>query len=168
MSLPDRRRFLLLLALGGCGFVPANGPGGPASALRGQVRAADPGDGPTFAFVQEFEARLGRPATPRYDLLYRITTERIATGLTADNRTTRHDLVGAAEYTLQERATGRVIGRGRVRSFTGYAATGSTVAGLAAEDDAMRRLMRILADQVVTRLMAHVAAGADAGPGGRG
>ena len=47
----------------------------------------------------------------------------------------------------------RVTG-GRVQSFTAYSATGSTVAGLAAEEDAGLRLMRILADQIVARLIA--------------
>jgi LPS-assembly lipoprotein len=41
-----------------------------------------------------------------------------------------------------------------VQSFTAYSATGSTVAGLAAEEDAATRLMRILADQIVARLIA--------------
>jgi LPS-assembly lipoprotein len=41
-----------------------------------------------------------------------------------------------------------------VKSFTAYSATGSTVAGLAAEEDAAYRLMRILADQIVAQLIA--------------
>jgi LPS-assembly lipoprotein len=45
-----------------------------------------------------------------------------------------------------------------VKSFTAYSATGSTVAGLAAEEDAATRLMRILADQIVARLVAVTAA----------
>jgi LPS-assembly lipoprotein len=40
-----------------------------------------------------------------------------------------------------------------VDSFTSYSATGSTVAGLTAKEDAGRRLMVILADQIVARLM---------------
>ena len=46
---------------------------------------------------------------------------------------------------------------GTVQSFTGYSATGSTVAGLTAKADAARRLMRILADQVVQDLTVDVA-----------
>jgi LPS-assembly lipoprotein len=41
-----------------------------------------------------------------------------------------------------------------VEGFTSYAATGSTVAGLSAEEDASLRLMRILADQIVSRMLA--------------
>ena len=43
MTFPtSRRSFLLVLALSGCGFAPALGPGGPAQKLMGSVRAADP------------------------------------------------------------------------------------------------------------------------------
>jgi LPS-assembly lipoprotein len=42
---------------------------------------------------------------------------------------------------------------GSVDNFTGYSATGTTVATLAAERDAQERLMTILADQIVTRLL---------------
>ena len=43
---------------------------------------------------------------------------------------------------------------GTVSNFTSYSATGSTVAGLAARQDAARRLMVVLADQVVARMLA--------------
>ena len=43
---------------------------------------------------------------------------------------------------------------GTVDSFTGYSATGSTVATRAARADAEERLTTILADQIVTRLIA--------------
>ena len=49
---------------------------------------------------------------------------------------------------------GAQVTGGRVQSFTAYSATGSTVAQLAAEEDAGLRLMRILADQIVARLIA--------------
>jgi hypothetical protein len=64
---------------------------------------------------------------------------------------------GAIDYSLTDRGTGARLAGGRVHSFTAYSATGSTVAGLAAEEDAAYRLMRILADQVVARLIATAA-----------
>ena len=42
---------------------------------------------------------------------------------------------------------------GRTDSFTSYSATGSTAATQAAERDARRRLMVILADRVIDRLL---------------
>lgn len=147
-----------LALLAACGFTPALAPGSAVSALRGSVRADDPADRNGFDFVARLEERLGRPGDARFALSYTIRTDTTGVAVTADNRTTRYDLRGALEYRLTEIASGAVVTGGRVHGFTGYAATGSTVAMLAAEEDAARRLMVILADQVVTRLVAALAA----------
>jgi len=153
------RRFLLLtpLALAACGFTPAYAPGGAATKLTGAVRLADPTDKSGFDFVERMEERLGRTQVHRYDLAYSIVTESVGVGITADNRITRYNLKAAIDYTLSDTGTGARMAGGRVQSFTAYAATGSTVAGLAAEEDAGFRLMRILADQIVARLIAEAA-----------
>ena len=153
------RRFLLLcpLALAACGFTPAYAPGGAATKLQGTVRVADPSDKNGFDFVERLEERIGRPEVHRYDLAYTIVTETVGVGVTPDNRITRYNLKGAIDYTLSDTATGARITGGRVQSFTAFAATGSTVAGLAAEEDAGYRLMRLLADQVGARLIAEAA-----------
>ena len=154
------RRLLLLAPLGlaACGFTPAYAPGGAATALLGTVRVADPTDKNGFDFVERMEERLGRPEAQRYTLAYTIRTETVGVGITTDNVITRYNLKGAIDYTLSDLNGQRVTG-GRVQSFTAYAATGSTVAGLAAEEDAATRLMRILADQIVARLIADLARG---------
>ena len=144
------------LALAACGFTPAYAPGGPALALQGGVWVADPDDKNGFDFVERIEERLGRTKAPRYRLSYTITTSTVGVGITADSKTTRYNIKGAVDYTLSDFADGRRIAGGRVQSFTAYAATGSTVAGVAAEEDAAYRLMRILADQIVVRLVADV------------
>jgi LPS-assembly lipoprotein len=122
------------------------------------VRAADPDTKPAFDLVERIEERLGRPGDTRFDLAYTIVTETVGVGITADSRITRYNLKGVIDYRLTETATGAEVASGRVQSFTAYSATGSTVAGLAAEEDASTRLMRILADQIVARLMAAMAA----------
>lgn len=158
MSSCNRRIFLLApLALAACGFTPAYAPGGAATRLMGAVRAADPTDKNAFDFVERIEERIGRPEVHRYDLSYTIATETVGVGITPDNRITRYNLKGAIDWALIETATGARITGGRVQSFTAYAATGSTVAGLAAEEDAAYRLMRLLADQIVTLLVAEAA-----------
>lgn len=160
MSSFNRRSLILLpLALAACGFTPAYAPGGKARALLGQVRAGDPTTKAAFDFVERIEERIGRPENHLYDLDYTVITERVSAGLTRDNRTTRYNLKGAVDYTLKDAKSGAVLSKGRIQNFTGYAATGSTVAGLAAEEDAALRLMRMLADQVVTRLIADTAKG---------
>lgn len=153
---PLSRRALLLLPvlLAACGFAPAYGPGGSAGKLTETVWVQDPTDKNAFDLVERLEERLGRPENIRFDLAYTITTETVGVGITTDNKITRYNLKGVVDYTLTERASGARVTGGRVQSFTAYSATGSTVAGLAAEEDAGLRLMRILADQIVARLIA--------------
>lgn len=145
---------LLPLALAACGFSPAFGPGGPATGLPGTIRASEPNDKNGFDFVERLEERLGRPQAVAYDLTYTITTEAKGVGIAPDNAITRYNLNGSVTWALTSRASDVRLTGGTVKSFTSYSATGSTVAGLSAEQDAYRRLMRILADQIVTRLIA--------------
>lgn len=156
MSSPDRRTFLLsALALGACGFTPAYGPGGSGAALLGQVRAEDPSDPDQFAYNRRISERLGRAAaTARFALATKIEVSELAQGITPDQAITRYSLNGTADFTLTDTTTGAVVTQGRVSSFTSHSATGTTVATLAAERDARERLMRMLADQVITRLIA--------------
>jgi LPS-assembly lipoprotein len=153
------RRLVLLapLALAACGFAPAYAPGGAGTALFATVRAQDPTDKNGFDLVERLEERLGRPQDVRYDLAYTITTEAVGVGITTGNEITRFNLKGVIDYTLTERSSGARVAGGRVQSFTAYSATGSTIAGLAAEEDAATRLMRLLADQIVARLIAQTA-----------
>lgn len=155
MSSFNRRMFLMLAApLAACTFTPAYAPGGAASRLFNQVRVDDPSGKDAFDLVERLEERLGRPQTTRYALSYAIRTTPAGIGITPENAITRYNLTGAVDWTLSDITTGARLSGGTVQSFTSYAATGSTVAGLAAEEDAAYRLMRLLADQIVTRLIA--------------
>lgn len=156
-SLSGRRLFLIGLAalpLAACGFTPAYGPEGGANALRGSVAVQAPVTKGDFDFVTRLETRLGRAEAAAYDLGFAISTSRQSGGITADNSTTRYTLRGTATWTLTSRATGTRVAGGEVNGFTSWSATGTTVAGLAAEDDAARRLSVMLADQVMLRLLA--------------
>lgn len=157
MSSSDRRLFLLGLAalpLAACGFTPAYGPQGGATALRGRIAVQAPVTREDFDFTARVESRLGRAQAAVYDLAYTLSATRESGGITATNVTTRYTLKGTATFSLTERATGTRVAGGTVKGFTSWSATGTTVAGLAAEDDAARRLSVLLADQVITRLIA--------------
>jgi LPS-assembly lipoprotein len=156
MSSSDRRSFLVLLGLGlaGCGFTPAYAPGGPAAALQGAVRVDDPTDKNAFDLVERLEERLGRPQAPRYALSYVIETSPVGVAISPENAITRYNLTGKIGFTLTDIGTGATLTNGQVSSFTSYSATGSTVSTLTAAEDAAFRLMRILADQIVSRLLA--------------
>ncbi|MEX1661508.1 LPS assembly lipoprotein LptE [Thioclava sp. 15-R06ZXC-3] len=154
----NRRTFLLTggaLGLSACGFTPAYGPQGGAAKLLNGVSPDAPDSPDAFELVTHLQARLG-PANPaRYRLGYRIETSAAGQGISPDNATTRYQLTGTVDYTLRDAASDAVLLTGRVNSFTSWSATGTIVATQSAEQDAHRRLMRILGDQIVTRLLAQ-------------
>lgn len=157
MSLSDRRKFLSLIPAGlllGCGFTPAYAPGGPGQKLHNSIRADEPRDKFGFDLVERFEERLGPGLNARYALGYEIALKSIGVAITTENAITRYNLNGRIDWVLRDLVTEAPITSGKVENFTSYSATGSTVAGLAAQEDAQRRLMRILVDQIVTQLLA--------------
>jgi LPS-assembly lipoprotein len=159
MSSYSRRALILFpLVLAACGFSPTLAPGSAAAGLQGKIRVDDPKDKNGFDFLQRMDERLGRANDPGYDLAYTITTKAVGVGITPEGVIQRYNLTGSITWTLTRRSDKSRVTGGRVDSFTSYSATGSTVAELAAEEDAGVRLMRILADLIVTRLQATAAA----------
>ncbi|MFZ7092337.1 LPS assembly lipoprotein LptE [Primorskyibacter sp. 2E233] len=141
------------LALGGCGFTPVYGPEGAGNRLMGRIALDAPKTPNDYIFNRRFEERLGRVSSAPYILSVIKKTDQQDLGSTSSGNTTRYRLLGRANYTLKDAATGAVLLQGRTESFTGYSTTGSTVATLAAERDAGERLMIILADQVIDKLI---------------
>ena len=155
MSLFNRRCMLLApLALVACGFEPIYGPGGTGTALQNSVLVDAPDERFGYFLTREIEERLGRAATPTYGLAMTIATKEERLAIDAEGNTRRFNLIGTVDYALRDMATGQIATSGTVENFTGYSATGTTVATQAAEQDAQERLMVILADQIVTRLFA--------------
>ncbi len=158
MSWSDRRGVLLLaLALAGCGFTPVYGPGGAAEGLHGQVAIDPPRDAEGFTFVQALRRRLGEGDAPRYRLSAELTLDERQMGVTRGQVITRYQVIGSARYRLTDSETDARLTSGTVESFASYSATGTTFATRAARRDARERLMTILADQVVDRLLATAA-----------
>jgi LPS-assembly lipoprotein len=120
----------------------------------GAVRATDPTDKNSFDFVQHLEERLGRPTKPAYALAYTITTTAIGAGITPDGAITRYNVKGGLDWTLTRLSDQKRMVGGHIDAFTSYSATGSTVAGQTAQSDAYLRLMRLLGDDLVMRLVA--------------
>lgn len=142
------------LTLAACGFTPAYAPGGSGTALQNTVMAAAPRDKAAFDLVERLEERLGPSDNPKYGLNYTITLTPVGVGITTDNAITRYNLIGVVEWELTDVMTRTRLTGGKTENFTSYSATGSTVAGLAAQEDAAQRLMRIIADQIVSQLLA--------------
>lgn len=162
MSLSDRRSVLRGLGLFGlgslglaaCGFAPAYGPTGQASKLQNAILADEPTGSDQFLLIQQFEDRLGRGTSGRYTLGYSYSIGGANMAVTADNTTTRFNLIGRVDYVLRDGATNATLLSGSVDGFTGYSLTGSTSATEAAASDARRRLAVMLADRMVTQMTA--------------
>lgn len=146
-----------MLALSACGFTPAWGPGGGGAKLPGGVTVDAPTSPDGFDLMRALNARLGPPEDPRYRLACSISLSPLGQGIAPDNSTTRYQLNGSVDYTLHNKISDAVLLTGHITSFTSWSATGTIVATQAAERDAHRRLMTILADQIVTRLLAQAA-----------
>lgn len=154
MSLFDRRVLLMLpLALAACGFTPVYAPGGTGQSLQNAVLVKAPSDRSEFLLVQRLEERLGRATAPRFDLAVTLSTQTDSLGIDSAGNADRLSIIGTATYSLTDSATAAPVAEGSVNSFTGYSASDSTVATLAAERDAQERLMIILADQIIARLL---------------
>lgn len=163
------RRSLLLaaVAFAGCGFTPVYGPGGSAEGLRGSIAIDAPADEDGFALVRQLQDRLGQADTARYRLSAAINVSETGLGITPDQDVTRIRLRGQLRYRIRATDSEIVLTNGVVEGFTGYSApvvtsgdskiAGNTVSVLTAERDARQRLMVILADRLVTRLLATAA-----------
>ena len=153
MSWSRRAILASALALAACGFSPVYGPGGVGGKLFGQIRTADPSTPDEFIFAGRIAERLGPDQSARFALAYKLRIAVVSQAITKDEVTTRYSLNGTADFALTGPG-GAVITQGRVSSFTSYSTTGTTISTLAAEGDARERLALMLADQVVTRLLA--------------
>ena len=156
MSSFSRRVFLggAAIALTGCGFTPAYGPGGGAARLDGNILMDEPKTQPAFQLTRHIEDRLGRASNPRYGLSYAIEIAEEPIAISENDVTLRYNVLGEVTYALRDLSTGAVVNSGKVDSFTSYSTFGTTVATQAAERDAQDRLMVILGDQMITRLIA--------------
>ncbi len=148
------RTLIALPLLAACGFSPVYGPQGAGTALQDRVLVEAPDTRDDQLLLQQIERRLGRAATPTFDLGIDLLVTQEGLAIDADGDIDRYNLLGTATYILTNAADGAVVGTGTVTNFTGYSATGTTVATLAAERDARRRLMTVLGDMIVDRLIA--------------
>lgn len=154
MSLFDRRiLWALPLILAACGFTPAYGTGGTGAVLQNATQVVEPDTRDAFLLTRRLEERLGRSDDPAYKLTLDVASRQENLAVDREGDIARFNLLGRASYSLVDQNTGQIVTSGTVDNFTSYSATGTTVATLAAERDAQRRLMTLLADMIVVRLL---------------
>ena len=153
MWLSSRCGFLLAaLALAGCGFVPVNGVSSKSQMLRNTVLVQAPTSRIEFELVRNLEVQLGQATSRLYDLRYKLNVDEDIIVVSAAQEINRFSLVGMLEYSLVDNG-GVVLLSNTAKSFTGYSATGTTVATQRSKRDAYDRLMVILAKQVSNFLL---------------
>ncbi|MEP2029606.1 MAG: LPS assembly lipoprotein LptE [Paracoccaceae bacterium] len=145
-----------MLLMAACGFTPVYSPDGVGTELQNQILVDEPANRDAFLLTQRIEERLGRGGNARFGLKVDITTTQAGIAINPQGDTDRYDILGVARYALRDIGTGKVVLNGSVNSFSAYSATGNAAATVAAERDARERLMVILADQIVTRLIATI------------
>lgn len=150
----SKRGFLALslAALAACGFTPVYGPNGTGTVLQNTVEVQELTTRDGFLLVQRLEQRLGRGAAPEFRLTLDLNTSQAGLAVDPAGDVERFDVIGSVNYSLLRTSDGAIVTSGYVEDFTGYSASGSPVATLAAEKDARTRLMTILADEIVVRL----------------
>ena len=94
------------------------------------------------------------PQTPAWRLSYTISAYEAGLGITLSNTTTRYDVIGSVSYSLRPAVSDQIVASGTVKNFTSYSASGTVVSTSTSGRDAYQRLMRMLADQIVTDLIA--------------
>jgi len=147
----------LALLLSACGLRPLYGGGGSGPVARSlQTVQVAPVEGRAGWLVRTaLEDRLGSgtsPATPRYRLEVELDDDISGFGIRRDDSVTRERRTLRARYRLVDAALGTVLLDATAGSDAGIDVVSSEYATVAAEQTALERLSKELADQIVTRL----------------
>lgn len=150
----------LLLLTAACGLRPmyAGGASGATASALSQVEVpAIPGRA-GWLLRNALLDRLGGAATaPRFRLDVRLDDAIQGYGVRADDRITRERRTLRARYQLVEIATGQTLIDASAGSDAGIDVVSSEYATIAAENDALENLARIVADRIVARLATRAA-----------
>jgi len=154
----------LLLALAACGFRPLHLPPEPDSQA-GSDRLAK-------TLIRPIEGRVGQrlhnllrdrlnpsgqPARPAYLLEISLSKTIREQAIQTDETATRANLTLRARYTVRDAGTRSALFSGQTISTSGYNILINLYATKTAEDGAVRRGLRVLADNLRLELSAHFA-----------
>jgi LPS-assembly lipoprotein len=155
----------LSLPLTGCGLRPLYGAGGSgpvAKSLR-DIDVGPIGGRAGWLVRTALEDRLAPGQGPkRYRLEVELDDQIIGFGVRADDAETRERRTLRARYRLVEQDKGTVVLDATAGSDVGIDVVSSEYAVVAAEQTALERLSKELADQIVTRLALFASRGGTA------
>ncbi|WP_299848788.1 LPS assembly lipoprotein LptE [uncultured Roseovarius sp.] len=142
---------LVTLVVAACGFTPVYAPGSDTAQVLSQIEIAEPRNQNSYLFVRAMEERLGRPTDADKILKHKVSV--VGEGVESD--TDRRRVVGAVSYQLTDKKTKKLLASGNVDTFAGYSVSDGLFAG--AQQDAIERLIIIMADQLTRELMIKLA-----------
>ena len=150
----------LLLALSGCGLRPlySGGSSGAVAQTLQSVSVA-PIEGRAGWLVRTaLEDRLGASGdAPRYRLEVELDDDITGFGIGSDDAVTRERRTLRARYRLVDAAVGTVLLDATAGSDAGIDVVSSEYATVAAEQSALERLSKEVADQIVARIALYAA-----------
>ncbi len=165
---------LLAFAAAACGFRPLHGPPPrPATEAKQLTTAEQLGQIRILPLKNREGQRLhnllrdrlnpaGQPRKPAYALALTLTSTIQQLGIRKDETATRANLILRASYVLQAAGSTAIVTGGRVRSINSYNILDAFFATTIAEDDALKRGLREIANNIALRLAVHFAAAPDA------
>lgn len=143
---------VMSMGLSACGFTPVYGERSSARETLESVMLEDPTSRVEQQFLMAVERRLPRPANPRYNVKYRIQLS-----YTGANEfgVPRVQIFGRAISKIIDENTSEEKFAFTVDSFTSYSNDTTSNLEQLEKKNAEERLMQILADKFITRLMAQ-------------
>jgi LPS-assembly lipoprotein len=145
----------LLLLLGGCGLRPlyAGGASGPAATSLASISVAPIPERAGWLTRNALIDRLGgENDNAPYRLEVDLDDDISGFGIRGDRSVTRERRTLRARYRLVEAGSGLVLLDATAGSDAGIDVVSSPYATVAAEQTALERLSRVVADQIVSRL----------------
>ncbi|MDF3351831.1 hypothetical protein HKX17_16920 [Sulfitobacter sp. KE34] len=138
---------IIIFGLAACGFTPVYGTGSETGRILSDIHVTAPNNREEYLLVRNLEEQLGRNSGAQHTLTYNISLSQQGLGLTGANRV---HVLGSVSYQLVSQGNGQVIASGLVDSFTAFYVKDQL--SVAAQSDAIERLMKILADKLITDL----------------
>jgi LPS-assembly lipoprotein len=146
---------VLMLLLGGCSLRPlyAGGGAGPVAQTLQNIDVAPIGGRAGWMVRTALEDRIGDGgASPRYRLEIELDDDITGFGIRSGNTITRERRTLRARYRLVDASVGTVLLDATAGSDAGVDVVSSEYATVAAEQTALERLAKEVADQIVTRV----------------
>ena len=148
---------LVLFVLAACGFEPLHaqrtGAPGPDDLAQVKIELIEDRAGQELRneLLDRFDTA-GKPSEPRYRLQVKLRETETAVGIQRDGTAARSDLAIYAVYTLRSVSDGKIVTQGVSTGVNSYGIITDAYATLVGKQDAERRALRAVADDITTHV----------------